>query len=130
MHAGCKVGKLGDMKAVVRGEAAAVLLALMASLGCVDVLGRPGLDWQHRSWRVRQGILQLAAEAVNHLAAADMQPRQRNDLLLRPAVACLDDADKYAFPYLHAASETVLLLQPAVACLDDADAYTSPCGHA
>ena len=90
----CKVGKLGDMKAVVRGEAAAVLMALMASLGCVDVLGRPGLDWAHRSWRVRQGLLQLAAQAVSQLAAADMQPQQRDDLLLRPAVARLDDADK------------------------------------
>ncbi len=89
-----QVGKLGDMKAVVRGEAAAVLMALMGSLGCEDVLGRPGLDWAHRSWRVRQGLLQLATQAVHQLAAADMPARQRDLLLLSPAAARLDDADK------------------------------------
>ena len=88
------MGKLGDMKAVVRAEAAAALMAFMASVGCETVLGRAGLDWGHRSWRVRQGLLQVATQAISQLAAAEMQSAQLQQLLLRPAVTCLDDADK------------------------------------
>ena len=89
-----QVGKLGDMKAVVRGEAVAVLTALMASMGREAVLSRLGMHWGHRNWRVRQGLLQVAAHAVTYLAAGLLPPEERDGLLVRPAVVRLDDADK------------------------------------
>ena len=90
----CKVAKLGDMKAVVRGEAVGVLTALMASMSCAAVLSRLGMHWGHRSWRVRQGLLQATAHAVTYLAAGQMPPAECNQLLVCPLVASLDDADK------------------------------------
>ncbi|KAK9835750.1 hypothetical protein WJX74_007289 [Apatococcus lobatus] len=88
------VGKLGDMKAVVRGEAVACLEALMASVSCEAVLSRLGMHWDHRSWRIRQGLLQVAEHAIIYLAAGQMPPNECNVLLIQPAVARLDDADK------------------------------------
>ncbi len=59
-----QVERLADARQPVRQDACEVLLKLLAALGADSVIPRMSRFWSHRSWKVRHGVLQTVAQAV------------------------------------------------------------------
>ncbi|GFR45537.1 hypothetical protein Agub_g6930 [Astrephomene gubernaculifera] len=89
----CVAERLGDSRQPVRTQALQVLVALCKALKPELVLDKFSSLWQHKNWKVKQGLLDVIAEVVSTVGASFLGGRDQNNALLKQVVRMLEDPD-------------------------------------
>ncbi|PNH11648.1 CLIP-associating protein 1 [Tetrabaena socialis] len=85
--------RLGDSKQPVRAQALRLLVSLFKAAKPEVILEKLGPLWQHKSWRVKHGLLEVLAEVVSTTGPSALGGRDQNNAVLKQVVRLMEDAD-------------------------------------
>ncbi|GLC37256.1 hypothetical protein PLESTB_001143100 [Pleodorina starrii] len=85
--------RLGDSRQPVREQALHLLTALFKTLKPELVLDRLAPLWQHKSWKVKQGLLEVLAEVVSTSGASFLGGRDQNNAVLKQIVRMMEEPE-------------------------------------
>ncbi|GAX84118.1 hypothetical protein CEUSTIGMA_g11541.t1, partial [Chlamydomonas eustigma] len=83
--------RLADARQPVRQDACEVLLKLLAALGADSVVPRMSRFWTHRNWKVRHGVLQTFAQAIENGIPKLMN---HQDLIITQVINLVEDPNE------------------------------------
>ncbi|EFJ48812.1 CLIP-associating protein [Volvox carteri f. nagariensis] len=85
--------RLGDSRQPVREQALHLLTSLFKALKPELVLEKLAHLWQHKSWKVKQGLLEVIAEVVSTAGASFLGGRDQNNAVLKQIVRMMEEPD-------------------------------------
>ncbi|KAG2490352.1 hypothetical protein HYH03_011154 [Edaphochlamys debaryana] len=89
----CVAERLGDSRQPVRAQALNVLVSLFQTLRPELVLDKLSPCWQHKNWKVKQGLLEVLAEVVSKSGAAVLGGKDQNNAVIKQVVRMMEDPD-------------------------------------
>ncbi|GLI59247.1 hypothetical protein VaNZ11_001093 [Volvox africanus] len=85
--------RLGDSRQTVREQALNLLTFLFKTLKPELVLDKLAHLWNHKSWKVKQGLLEVLAEAVSGAGASFLGDRDQNNAVLKQVVRMMEEPE-------------------------------------
>ncbi|GIL71392.1 hypothetical protein Vretifemale_1954, partial [Volvox reticuliferus] len=87
------VERLGDSRQTVREQALHLLTFLFKTLKPELILDKLAPLWNHKSWKVKQGLLEVLAEAVSTAGATFLGDRDQNNAVLKQVVRMMEEPE-------------------------------------